>query len=203
MARRPKEPPGGSQSVRSSDETGNDRGAKGTQESGWPMNGNNEQIKMTPAPVVATPQQAGEAPARRDPLWWVERCVWSEDMWSRLALSEPVHGVWFRRWDKTEKMARHGWISLKQLHDWKRPLSSDEPTDWRAGCGRSARPVRRVGRGSIPGSYPIQPPATPPAPPARLAIRLYNRAQRVRKSPCLPQDRQMGMKRTKMASFCG
>jgi hypothetical protein len=34
MAKAPEEPPGGSQSVRSSDETGNDRGAKGTQEGG-------------------------------------------------------------------------------------------------------------------------------------------------------------------------
>jgi hypothetical protein len=34
MAKSPEEPPGGSQSVRSSDETGNDRGAKGTQEGG-------------------------------------------------------------------------------------------------------------------------------------------------------------------------
>ena len=34
MAEKPEEPPGGSQSVRSSDEAGNDRGAKGTQESG-------------------------------------------------------------------------------------------------------------------------------------------------------------------------
>ena len=34
MTARSEEPPGGSQSVRSSDETGNDRGAKGTQEGG-------------------------------------------------------------------------------------------------------------------------------------------------------------------------
>ena len=73
------------------------------QESGWPMNGNNEHLKTTPASVAATlPQPAGEAPARRDPLWWVERCVWTKAMWSRLALSEPVHRVWFRRWDKTD-----------------------------------------------------------------------------------------------------
>jgi len=29
-----------------------------------------------------------------------------------------------------------------------------ELTDWRAGCGKSARPVRREGRGSIPRPYP-------------------------------------------------
>jgi len=51
--------------------------------------------------VVATPQQAGEAPARRDPWWWVERCVWTEAMLSRLTASESVSQVWFRLWDKT------------------------------------------------------------------------------------------------------
>ena len=47
MARWPEEPPAGSQSVRSSDEAGHDRGAKGRKESGWPMNQNNEQINTT------------------------------------------------------------------------------------------------------------------------------------------------------------
>ena len=88
------------------------------QESGWPMNGNNEHLKTTPASVVATSQQAGETPARRDPLWWVERCVWTEAMWSRLASGEPASQVWFRLWDKTyapanlqrayEKVRRNG-----------------------------------------------------------------------------------------------
>ena len=83
------------------------------------MNGNDEPIKTTPASVAATlPQPAGEAPARRDPLWWVERCVWTEAMWSRLASGEPASQVWFRLWDKTyapanlqrayEKVRRNG-----------------------------------------------------------------------------------------------
>ena len=67
------------------------------------MNRNNENIKTTPATVAAaTPsQQAGEAPARRDPLWWVERCVWTKAMLTRLASREPANQVWFRLWDKT------------------------------------------------------------------------------------------------------
>ena len=77
MARSPEEPPGGSQSVRSSCEAGNDRGAKGLEESGCVMNQNHD---SKPAPVAAAPRQAGEAPARREPWWWVERGVWTERM---------------------------------------------------------------------------------------------------------------------------
>ena len=51
-----------------------------------------------PAIVAATPQQVGEA---RDPWWWVERCVWTERMLTRLTASEPADRVWFRLWDKT------------------------------------------------------------------------------------------------------
>src|SRR5512133_2330373 len=31
-------------------------------------------------------------------------------------------------------------------------------TDWRAGCGKPARPVRREGQGSLPCSYPYRGP---------------------------------------------
>jgi len=82
------------------------------------MNGNNEHIKTTPATVAATPQQAGETSTRRDPWWWVERCVWTQAMLSRLTSSEPADQVWFRLWDKTyapanlqralEKVQRNG-----------------------------------------------------------------------------------------------
>ena len=67
------------------------------------MNPDNEHIKTTPVPVAAAtpPQQAGEAPARHDPLWWVERCVWTKAMLTRLASREPANQVWFRLWDKT------------------------------------------------------------------------------------------------------
>jgi RNA-directed DNA polymerase len=64
------------------------------------MDQSNEEIKMKPATVAATPQQAGEATARRDPRRWVERCVWTDAMLSRLASGEPSEQVWFRLWDK-------------------------------------------------------------------------------------------------------
>ena len=58
----------------------------------------NQSNEPRPAPVAATPKQAGEA---RDPWGWVERCVWTERMLRRLTASEPADRVWFRLWDKT------------------------------------------------------------------------------------------------------
>lgn len=51
-----------------------------------------------PAPVAATPTQAGET---RDPWWWVERSVWTERMLTRLTDREPANRVWFTLVDKT------------------------------------------------------------------------------------------------------
>ena len=54
------------------------------------------------APVAATPIQAEEACAR----WgWVERCVWTERMLSRLTSGEPANRVWFSLMDKTYRPA--------------------------------------------------------------------------------------------------
>ncbi len=58
----------------------------------------NQTNEARPAPVAGTPPQAGEA---RDQWWWVERCVWTERMLTRLTASEPADRVWFRLWDKT------------------------------------------------------------------------------------------------------
>ena len=88
------------------------------------MNRNDEQIKTTPAPVAATPQQAGEAPARRDPWWWVERCVWTEAMLSRLTSSEPANRVWFRLWDKT-----YGPANLQRAYETVRRNGGSAGTD--------------------------------------------------------------------------
>ena len=62
------------------------------------MNRNDENITTTPVPVAkaTSPPQAGEAPARRDPWWWVERRVWTEAMLTRLAPGESADRVWFR-----------------------------------------------------------------------------------------------------------
>jgi RNA-directed DNA polymerase len=67
------------------------------------MNRNDENITTTPAPVAkaTSPKQAREAPARRDPLWWVERRVWTEAMLTRLASGESADRVWFTLMDKT------------------------------------------------------------------------------------------------------
>ena len=92
MARSPEEPPGGSQSVRSSDEAGNDRGARGLEESGCVMKQNNDS-KPVPVAVAAPPKQAGEAKPPREPWWWVERRVWTEAMLTRLASSESADQV--------------------------------------------------------------------------------------------------------------
>jgi RNA-directed DNA polymerase len=65
------------------------------------MNRNDEDITIKPASVAAAPKQAGEAPARRDPWWWVERRVWTEAMLTRLASGESADRVWFTMMDKT------------------------------------------------------------------------------------------------------
>jgi RNA-directed DNA polymerase len=54
-----------------------------------------------PAPVAATPQQAGEARPPRPTWGWVERSVWTERMLTRLTSGEPADRVWFRLVDKT------------------------------------------------------------------------------------------------------
>ena len=100
MAKSPEEPPGGSQSVRRSEEAGNDRGAKGLKESGCVMNQNND---SKPTAVAAAPQQAGEARTPREPWWWVERGIWTERMLTRLTSGESADRVWFRLWDKTDR----------------------------------------------------------------------------------------------------
>ena len=54
-----------------------------------------------PTAVAATPTQAGEAQPPRDPWRWVERCVWTERMLTRLTSGESANRVWLRLWDKT------------------------------------------------------------------------------------------------------
>ncbi len=51
-----------------------------------------------PTAVAATPKQAGDT---RDRWWWVERCVWTERMLTRLTSGESADRVWFALADKT------------------------------------------------------------------------------------------------------
>lgn len=61
---------------------------------------NNEQRPAAVA-VATPPKQAGEARPSREPWWWVERCVWTERMLTRLTTGEPANRVWFTLMDKT------------------------------------------------------------------------------------------------------
>lgn len=65
----------------------------------------NQNDENRPAPVAATPTQAGEA---RDPWWWVERAVWTERMLTRLTDRESANRVWFTLVDKTYAPANLG-----------------------------------------------------------------------------------------------
>ena len=121
------------------------------------MNQNNEHIKTTPAPVAAaTPsQQAGEAPARRDPWWWVERCVWTKAMLTRLASGEPADRVWFRLWDKTYAPA-----NLQRAFDkvWRNGGSAGADQQTVAHFGRRAEEeLERLHEQLRNGTYRPQP----------------------------------------------
>ncbi len=65
------------------------------------------------ARVAATPRQAEEA---RDRWWWVERCVWTERMLTRLTAGEPANRVWFSLMDKTYAPAnlKRAWEKVRQ-----------------------------------------------------------------------------------------
>ena len=90
--------PVGGQSVRSSEEAGNDHGAKGRRQ----VEGEREQPTETNTGASGqSPKQAGETPSQRD---WVERCVWTERRLQRLAQSQE-QTVWFSLWDKVWQAA--------------------------------------------------------------------------------------------------
>jgi len=63
------------------------------------MDQNDEQTKQ-PTPVAATPTPAGETASGDEPWGWVERCVWTEAMLTRLASSESANRIWFTLVDK-------------------------------------------------------------------------------------------------------
>ena len=62
----------------------------------------NQSNDAKPAPVAATPpKRAGEAAPPRERWGWVERCVWTERMLTRLTSGESANRVWFSLLDKT------------------------------------------------------------------------------------------------------
>jgi RNA-directed DNA polymerase len=65
----------------------------------------NDEHKPARVAVVTPPKQAGEAAPPREPWWWVERCVWTERMLTRLTQREPANRVWFSLLDKTHSPA--------------------------------------------------------------------------------------------------
>ncbi len=121
------------------------------------MNQNNEHIKTTPATVAAATlsQPAGEAPARREPWWWVERCVWTKARLTRLASSEPADPVWFRLWDKTSTPA-HLQSACDKVRRNGGSAGVDEQTV--AHCGRHAEvELQRLHEPLRDGTYRPQP----------------------------------------------
>lgn len=119
------------------------------------MNRNDEHITTTPAGVAATPRQAGEAPARRDPWWWVERRVWTEAMLTRLASRESANRVWFSLLDKTFMPA-----NLQSAFDkvWRNGGSAGADAQTVAHFGRRAEEeLQRLHEQLRDGTYRPQP----------------------------------------------
>lgn len=108
---RPEEPPNGSQSVRSSDETGNDRGAKGRRKVERQKSMTHDGQDRLAAVAAETPPKQAED--NHDRWWWVEHAVWTKRMLERLEQSEPAT-KWFGLWDKVwaERNLRHGYYAV-------------------------------------------------------------------------------------------
>jgi len=115
----------------------------------------NQNHDSKPASVVATPQQAGEARAPRDPWGWVERTVWTERMLTRLTSGESADRVWFRLWDKTYAPA-----NLHSAFDkvWRKGGSAGADEQTTAHFGRRAgEELQRLHEQLREGTYRPQP----------------------------------------------
>jgi hypothetical protein len=90
-----------------------------------------------------------EAMAPHQEWSWVEPWVWTARMLA--ALDARVKG------GKCAFFAEHGRSACKTPMHWFASPLAGKTIDWRAGCGRSARPVRREGGSNPIGSpYPYQ-----------------------------------------------
>jgi RNA-directed DNA polymerase len=119
------------------------------------MNQNDENIKTKPAAVAATPKQAGEAPARSEWWWWVERSVWTQAMLTRLTSGEPADRVWFALADKTYAPA-----NLQSAFDkvWRKGGSAGADEQTTAHFGRRAEEeLQRLHEQLRDGTYRPQP----------------------------------------------
>ena len=118
---------------------GNAGGAKARQEGGC-VESMTKQEELSK--VEETPKQGREAESQK---WsWVEAEVWTERMLT--TLETGVKG------GKNAYFIEQGLFTMAVAHA-QICQSAVDPTDWRAGCGRTARPVRREGR-LKPMSFP-------------------------------------------------
>ena len=105
---------------------------------------------ISPAAVPERATRTGETPDRGS---WVEPLVWTERM-----LTTLDKGVKGGKWYSLIITGAGQLPSLPSTGSsacrkpMPRPVSplGGKTTDWRAGCGRSARPVRRAGRANNP-----------------------------------------------------
>ena len=108
-----------------------------------------------PTAVAAAPKQAGEATPPREPWWWVERCVWTERMLTRLASSESADRVWFALWDKTYAPAN---LASAFHKVWKNGGSAGADEQTVAHFGRRAEAeLQRLHEQLRDGTYRPQP----------------------------------------------
>src|SRR5260221_10647245 len=101
-------------------------------------------------PGVPKDKQGREIP----PQWaWTEAVVWTERM-----LETLEGGIKERKWSEMAKcLLRRTRTNLLGLGPGASgQLSEMSTTDQKAGCGKSASPVWREGRGQIPRSYPYR-----------------------------------------------
>jgi RNA-directed DNA polymerase len=95
--KRPKSRAEGGQSARSSDDIPiKSGGSQGAQESGSEMDETHEMNIGESGGEIGKPKQAEETRTQPE---WVERSVWTDRMWQRLAASQE-QTVWFSLWDK-------------------------------------------------------------------------------------------------------
>ena len=112
----------------------------------------NQNDEQQPTPVAATPQQAGDT---RDPWWWVERCVWTERMLTRLTAGESADRVWFRLWDKTYAPAT---LDCAFGQVWRNGGSAGADAQTVAHCARHAEAeLARLHTQMRDGTYRPQP----------------------------------------------